>query len=171
MPNKLTSMVQKCTNCDASYNPDDLYCLSCGFILPAALESDNTRIASMLPGSTGNLQWGTGYFHHRARLFFRLEDSDQSILVPLASGSIIVGRNSETASVDLDLTRYDAANLGVSRRHVRIERVRDVLQLSDLDSANGTYLNRERLAPGVTHTLRNRAILQLGRMIMRIQFT
>jgi pSer/pThr/pTyr-binding forkhead associated (FHA) protein len=50
-------------------------------------------------------------------------------------------------------------------------RVRDFLQVVDLDSSNGTFLNRTPLLIEVGYTLRNRAILQLGHMILRVQFS
>jgi pSer/pThr/pTyr-binding forkhead associated (FHA) protein len=44
------------------------------------------------------------------------------------------------------------------------------LQIVDLNSSNGTFLNRDRLVPQVPHMLRNRAVLQLGRMMLRVKF-
>jgi hypothetical protein len=46
----------------------------------------------------------------------------------------------------------------------------DIIQVTDMASINGTYLNRERLVAGVPYTLRNRAVLQLSKMILRVQF-
>jgi pSer/pThr/pTyr-binding forkhead associated (FHA) protein len=72
--------------------------------------------------------------------------------------------------VDVDLTPFGAATLGVSRRHIVIERVREVLHVTDLGSNNGTHLNRERLVPHTPYTLRNRAVLELGKLILRVQY-
>ena len=161
----------RCVNCNMPYQKDDLYCVQCGYILPHALDvSDQTRSFGSEQNRNVDLQWGTGYFHFRAKLFLHLAGTDIVLPVPLHSRSVVVGRTTESGTVDIDLTRFDAVTLGVSRRHVRIDRQEDYLQVTDLESANGTFLNRERLAPGVSHRLRNRAVLQIGRMIWRIQF-
>ncbi len=162
-----------CLYCKNPYNVDDLYCSNCGYLLPHALgdEANRTRVVSGVGSDPGNLQWGTGYFHHRARLFLRLE-SDPNVVIPIPvhTPAVILGRKGDDETAFVDLSAYGAADLGVSRRHVRIEHARDTLQVVDLDSANGTYLNRDRLIPGTPYTLRNRGVLQLGRMILRIQF-
>jgi FHA domain len=121
------------------------------------------------PAFAEALQWGTGYFHHRAKLSLRLEN-DTAIPIPLSAKTVVLGRGIELSVEHVDLNRYRAAELGVSRRHARIDRNRDTLQIVDLDSSNGTFLNRQRLVPGVPHILRNRAILQLARLTLRVQF-
>jgi pSer/pThr/pTyr-binding forkhead associated (FHA) protein len=72
--------------------------------------------------------------------------------------------------VDVDLTPFGAKDLGVSRRHLRINRLRDSIRITDLGSSNGTFLNRDRLTPFVAYLLRNRAVLRLGKMILRVRF-
>jgi len=86
------------------------------------------------------------------------------------TGSLVIGRSVGSETVNVDLTPFSALELGVSRRHVRIDRIQDGLQVVDLESANGTYLNRTRLVPGIPHILRNRAVIQLGKLVMRVQF-
>ncbi len=161
-----------CVNCNTPYRHDELYCANCGYILPSALHNDagRTRHIHHIQDHPLDLQWGTGYFHYRARLFLRLTDGDMVIPVPFHAASVILGRTSDSFTPDIDLTPFDAANLGVSRRHTRIDRLKDSLQVTDLESANGTYLNLDRLEPNISHPLRNRAVLQLGKLILRVQF-
>jgi FHA domain len=168
----VSSISTVCVNCKMAYKADELYCAFCGFILPHVVSNEtiSTNFINGQQSRTVDLRWGTGYFHHRARLFLRLMDTDLVIPAPLHSPSIVLGRCAPGAPVDIDLTTFKAAELGVSRRHVRIDRVRDALQVTDLGSSNGTYLNRDKLAVGVPRTLRNRAVLQLGDMVLRIQF-
>ena len=161
-----------CANCKNPFNPSDLYCTHCGCILPHVIsnEAASTHLMGDQRSISVNLKWGTGYFHHRARLFLRVIDTDLVIQVPLYSASVVLGRSTPEAPVDVDLTSFKAAESGVSRRHVRIDRLRDSLQISDLGSSNGTWLNRDKLEVGVPRTLRNRAVLQLGDLVLRIQF-
>ena len=159
-----------CINCHTPYRMDDLYCGRCGFILPHVLDASNTYHMEIQRDQPLDLQWGTGYFHARARLFLRDEKTDVVIPIPLQTESVIVGRSVKGMPVDIDLTPFGASDLGVSRCHIRINRLRDSIRITDLASSNGTFLNRDRLTPGVSYLLRNRAVLQLGKMILRAQF-
>lgn len=160
-----------CVNCQTLYDESALYCINCGVILPHALEGgiDATRSVTDLQAQGKNLQWGTSYFHHRARLFFNFQETDVVLPVQLEMGRAVIGRSGKD-TVDVDLTPFGAVDLGVSRRHIVIERVREVLQITDLESNNGTHLNRERLIPHTPYTLRNRAVLELGKMVLRVQY-
>ncbi len=161
-----------CVNCKTPYKASDLYCASCGYILPHVISNEavSTNFINGQQNRTVDLRWGTGYFHHQARLFLRIVDTDLVIPVPLHAASVVLGRSVPDAVVDVDLTPFKAAELGVSRRHLRIDRIRDALQVTDLDSSNGSYLNRDKLTVGVPRTLRNRAVLQLGDLVLRVQF-
>src|SRR5262245_24038207 len=161
-----------CANCNTPYEQTELYCAHCGCILPhvASTEAVSTNFLTGHENRTVDLHWGTGYFHYRARLFLRVVYSEHIIPVPLHSPSVVLGRCFQGAEADIDLTPYKAADLGVSRRHVRIDRLRDTLQVTDLGSSNGTFLNREKLTIDVPRTLKNRAVLQLGNLVLRVQF-
>jgi len=163
---------QVCVNCSAGYDEETLYCVSCGYILPHALESANeaTRAMFNLKPQGVDVEWGTSIFHHRARLFVTIVNRGITIPVPISSSVTILGRNTVSGTVDVDLAAYGGSTLGVSRRHLRLDRMQDIIQVTDLASINGTYLNRERLVPGVPYTLRNRAVLQLSKMVLRVQF-
>ncbi len=169
------SAPQICTHCQAICTSEQLYCTECGCILPIALlgsveERNMTTHLGGLQSQPADLQWGTGYFHRNAHLFLRINTSDELIRVPIDKPPVIIGRQSGTATPNIDLTPWDGEGLGVSRYHVRIDRLRDALQVTDLNSANGTFLNSTRIEPGVPHVLRNRAVLQLGRLVLRIHF-
>src|SRR5258708_18462292 len=152
---------------------DDLYCFRCGYILPHAMGDSETHLLGKTSSHEVDLQWGTGYFHHRARLFLRLAEgpyAETTISVQFQIPSIVIGRTVGSEAVNVDLTPFGAQNLGVSRRHVRIDRINDSLLIHDLDSSNGTFLNRTRLVPKTPHVLRNRAVLELGKFVLRVQF-
>jgi hypothetical protein len=166
-----------CLNCDTQYDEDSLYCAHCGCILGHTLTgTKKTNLLNVTSTETGvqqrvvNLEWGTSYFHPRARLSLYHIDLQRVMPVPISDVPIILGRNVDNAPDIFDLTQCDAEEYGVSRRHVKISRLRDFLQVEDLNSSNGTFLNKTRLLPDVTYTLRNRAILQLGHMVLKIHF-
>jgi len=168
------STSQTCVSCNAVCAVDDLYCYRCGCILPNAVGgSGDTHLLGRTQTRQVDLQWGTGYFHHRARLFLRVGEgphAETTIPVLFQTQGVVIGRSVDNETVNVDLTPYGALDSGVSRRHVRIERIQDTLHVRDLESANGTFLNRTRIAPNTPHVLRNRAVLQLGKLILRVQF-
>ena len=77
----------------------------------------------------------------------------------------VLGRAGEpTSETILDLTDYEAFALGVSRRHARIRSDGEKYVLIDLNSANGTWLNGQRLVPSRSYDLPSGGVIQLGRM-------
>ncbi len=69
---------------------------------------------------------------------------------------------------ELDLTPYGGYQLGISRRHAIIRLQNKKLEIYDLGSRNGTYLNGKRLLPLQPHTLHTGAVIRLGKVEMRI---
>jgi hypothetical protein len=70
----------------------------------------------------------------------------------------------------VDLTRYDAANFGVSRVHMLLHHQDGKFQIEDQDSVNGTYLNGEPVDPRVLTELKNADEIRLGQLRMYIYF-
>ena len=76
----------------------------------------------------------------------------------------IIGRSDEAVSYmpDIDLSPYDSRNKGVSRRHAALVTYEGAPHLIDLFSANGTYLNGEKLAPDQPYPLAQVNEIRLG---------
>lgn len=85
---------------------------------------------------------------------------------------IVLGRSStHSARVpDVDLAPFHAFSKGVSSLHASIFRADDTVNISDLGSTNGTYLNREGLIPHQAYPLHNGDLVYLGQMPVRIYF-
>ena len=78
---------------------------------------------------------------------------------------LVLGRNEHLTSEPIvDLTKFEAFELGVSRRHAMIKVVEDKYELTDLNSSNGTRLNGERLVPNKPRALPSGSVIQLGQM-------
>jgi pSer/pThr/pTyr-binding forkhead associated (FHA) protein len=71
---------------------------------------------------------------------------------------------------DINLETYGAADKGVSRRHAVIVRRDTALNVIDLDTPNGTFLNGQRLIANQPRILRDGDELRLGHMILRVSF-
>ena len=99
-----------------------------------------------------------------ATLILRGVTDPREIVVPRKMSSALFGRNDRLAGlmVDIDLTSADGQTHGVSRRHARIRFVNDRYLVEDLESLNGTYLNRRKLVPFVPEVLRDGDDLRFG---------
>ncbi len=69
---------------------------------------------------------------------------------------------------NIDLTPEGGLEGGVSRRHARIHKQKTQYFIEDLGSANGTFLNGQRLTPYLPHPLHDGDELQLGRVRIRV---
>jgi hypothetical protein len=86
--------------------------------------------------------------------------------------SIVLGRIDVT-SPDMsrfDLTRFGGHERGVSREHCALEMVAGRLQVTDLGSVNGTFINGTRLDPNIPHLLKNGDELMLGSLSITVRY-
>jgi pSer/pThr/pTyr-binding forkhead associated (FHA) protein len=81
-----------------------------------------------------------------------------------------LGRINEGQSVfpDIDLSAYDGYRNGVSRVHASIQISLRRINVVDLGSSNGTFLNGRRLTPQVPYALADGDILVLGKLEARV---
>jgi DNA-binding response OmpR family regulator/pSer/pThr/pTyr-binding forkhead associated (FHA) protein len=82
------------------------------------------------------------------------------------------GRAASTGSLKshVDLTRYDAANTGVSRLHMLLHHKDGQFFIEDADSINGTYLNGDPVKPRSMTVVKNADEIRLGQLRMYIYF-
>lgn len=70
----------------------------------------------------------------------------------------------ETNETFVDLTLAAGFTQGVSRRHAMIQRQDNRVEIMDLHSSNGTFLNGNRLLPSKFYELKSGSVIQLGRL-------
>lgn len=82
----------------------------------------------------------------------------------------ILGRSDGSSSYepDIDLYEHGAQNLGVSRRHAVLIRHRGFVNIMDLDSVNGTFMNGKRLSPHIPYIFNPGDRLSLANMDITI---
>ena len=87
---------------------------------------------------------------------------------PLYEGENYVGRADEKA-VDIDLEDQEPPErIWSSRQHALITFHDGVLVLEDLNSTNGTFVNRLRVHPGQKRFLQVNDVIQIGTVQMRV---
>lgn len=85
--------------------------------------------------------------------------------VTILTKQVIVGRGitdtAEAAAIDFSAEQEKAT---VSRMHAQLMRVGDRVEIEDLNSANGTLLNDQKLFPGQYYPLHNGDVIAFGRV-------
>ncbi len=189
-------MQQRCPNCGHRNRPGVLVCENCGTNLVTGKASvAGTRdllreqeapdvgastTASAKPGTapladSAELKAvqsaGSGVFEESMVLRIEIEGGATPILV-YPKQEIIFGRRDPTSGgmPDVDLTPYAGYRMGVSRRHAAIRLQDKRLDVSDLGSSNGTFLNGTRLSAHRPYQLRDGDEIRLGQMVMRVFF-
>jgi len=168
--------VVKCPNCKRE-NPDGVdVCVYCGHLIdPTGIRKQpKTRQLQDSDNDENQPRWGSARFDRNTRLFLRLVEAGQLIDVDMFNypqGVVIGRRDPETNErPEVDLAPYDANEQGVSRRHARLHVQEDALRITDLGSANFTFLNGLKLTPHQSRILRDGDELRLGRFKIQVTF-
>jgi pSer/pThr/pTyr-binding forkhead associated (FHA) protein len=96
---------------------------------------------------------------------------DTGQVLPLASrNEFTMGRISEGQPImpDIDLSPYQAYAAGVSRLHAVIKWTGVSILFKDLGSANGTFINGNRLPQNSEQTLNHGDIVSLGKLRIQV---
>ncbi|MCZ7544786.1 MAG: FHA domain-containing protein [Anaerolineae bacterium] len=101
-------------------------------------------------------------------VILRVAGAPQPLVLELANGGLILGRTDLEGRVfpDVDLSPFSADAHGVSRRHARLTvntATREV-EIVDLGSLNGTYINGERLEAHKARYLNSGDEVRLSRL-------
>jgi FHA domain len=165
----------KCYNCAKPYQPGALVCTGCGVVLdirpdvvvPVDTKDLTAELAKAAAKSPG--KFGIAPFLPMTIAF---EIEGVNILVPFAE-AVIIGRlsNTSTSEAMLDLKAFGAFEKGVSRRHLRIRRRGTLVYVADIGSANGTWLNGQRLIFNGERLLRHDDEVKLSHLTLRVKFT
>ncbi len=97
----------------------------------------------------------------------RLLLPDQNVTIDLpepGENGLIIGRSHSKRRVDIDLGPYGAIDVGISREHARLTRPGGDWLIDDLDSLNGTYVNKIKINPGTPSRLKNGDVIRCSLM-------
>jgi serine/threonine protein kinase len=88
--------------------------------------------------------------------------------LPIREGDTLIGRQGGEQPVQLDLDFYDPDGY-VSRDHVKINAHNRRYMITDLGSANGTFVNGEPLTPNQGRPLHDNDRIRLGRIVLQFR--
>jgi len=147
-------------------------CDFCGRLLAA--NWSQTRALDSADDEDTMARFGTSFFNGRMMLNLRLRGIDKAFTMDAEIvNDVILGRSDPATGEKptIDLTPFGGETQGVSRRHAKITRREDnALHLVDLKSANGTYLNGQKLIPEQPRIVRNGDEIRLGKLVITIEF-
>ena len=162
-----------CPNCGRDNEEGTKLCAYCGLPITADAHGTLTRPLEDADYEEGRPQWGTARFNQRMRLIINERDSkEQHVFYFDEINELFLGRyDPDTGEYpEIDLTPYNAAEKGVSRRHATIIRSDNNLNIVDNNTPNGTYLNGQRLVAHQARVLRDGDEVRLGKLVVRITF-
>jgi hypothetical protein len=87
---------------------------------------------------------------------------------PLFEGPNVVGRADEKpVEIDLEFQEFPG-RIWSSRQHAVIVCTHLALTIEDLNSSNGTYVNRSRVPPGTKQELKANDVIQIGEVQLQV---
>ncbi len=166
--------MSECPSCGRKYRPGILFCGECGVYLSTggALRTEPLPEVK-LPVSRAN-PWASEPVEGLCAiplvpLHIKVTPTGRQIQLPVTA-EVCIGRLDAANGIfpDLDLGPDVRLEDGVSRHHCRIHQRGSAYLVEDSGSANGTFLNGQRLAPYLPHALGDGDELELGRAKLKV---
>ncbi len=163
-----------CPKCGHENRDSALICEKCAELLADGLSS-RSQTSTLNPDTVDNhlqhiTQSGTSSFSSNSRLRLKFPDT---VLVMEVTEKLYLGRDIHEVEVgtSIDLTPHGAYAGGVSRLHAEISLIENsYLQLTDLHSTNGTFLNGEKLKPLRPYRLHDGDHIRLGKLAVTVHY-
>lgn len=162
-----------CWKCGQELDNDPLFCSNCNAINPGqtpTIDVDRIKKTDVDQALEAKIR-GVNSLHNRHLL--EVVIGDERITIPIES-RVIFGR--DLTSIDnspvIDLARFNALDVGVSRRHATLQRSHDdQVMLIDLGSTNGTFLNKTKLKPLQEYPVKNGDEIRFGNLALILRFS
>ena len=164
----------KCATCGRLNHDTEQICVFCGAPLIDLSKQNATRAVGDTDYEEGVPKWGAARFNFTMTLVIHIVETRKSFVLDAdALEEIELGRlDPETGKAPtVDLTEHNAVDKGVSRRHATITQRDGILYIADNNSANGTYLNGQKLVANQPRILRDGDDIRLGHLVLRVNFS
>lgn len=144
-----------CPNCAAQVQPDDLICFTCGANLPRNTNTDEFPAPTTVMQEYLRAEEQTGPI---SPAVLRLAFPTGNVEVP-AGTSLLLGRDPAESLVAAAFARYE----NVSRRHATVTMDdHGHATIRDENSTNGTFVNGDRVLPGIAVRLADGDVVRLA---------
>jgi FHA domain-containing protein len=142
-------------------------CAKCGYDLSLATPFGTKRFS----GDESHRGMTTNHLGEHTALLLNIRGQDTPLLIKIHR-DMTIGRIAKGSSAypDIDLSLYNAEELGVSRLHAMFKRQEDRLVIIDLNSSNKTFINGQRLFPNERRVLRDGDQVRMGDLVMQVIF-
>ena len=176
--------MQQCPNCGQNNRPGIIFCEKCGTSLignvPLSTKSldassDQEHVINGI--SVDEIKEGLAknntVFKKGTALRLEVAGSADPITLQPKADTLFGRRDPATGAMpDVDLTPFAGYRMGVSRRHAAIRHsTEETLELWDLGSSNGTFLNGQRLSAHRPYLLHDGDDIRLGQMTIKVYFS
>ncbi|MFC1878931.1 FHA domain-containing protein, partial [Chloroflexota bacterium] len=97
-----------------------------------------------------------------------VQGSNVSISIPQGKQAVTIGREDPVSGIfpDIDTDQHGGQDAGVGRRHAQLIVQSNQVYIEDLNSVNGTVVNKQRLQPQQPQLLNDGDEIRLGKMIL-----
>lgn len=167
----------RCHNCRAQQYDGSIFCTECG---ASVLSTERRTETTASLGGSGDNEVSATPLVVPAPV---TQDEGKSVqLTVINSGRrlslsakrpLLVGRRDSARGVfpDVDLSDDGGYDAGVSRRHAQIWHQVDGCLVEDLQSANGTFVNGNRLTPNQPIGVQSGDEIGFGTLLVRIEIS
>jgi hypothetical protein len=165
------STVIKCQNCGHENGEKTQICEVCGTLL--VRPTVETKHYDDADYEEGTPKWGSARFNATMSLVLDvLETKNQFTFALDKIDELVIGRKDPITgdAPAIDLSDANGLEKGVSRKHAMIARRDGALHVIDNGSANGTYLNGQKLVAEQPRILRDGDDIRVGHLVMRVSF-
>ena len=164
----------KCSTCGRLNHDTEQICVYCGAPLVDIAKHNATRAVGDTDYEEGVPKWGSARFSFNMTLVIHVVETRKSYVLDAdETKEIVLGRTDPDTgeAPHVDLTEEGAVDKGVSRRHATIIQRDGALHIVDNGSANGTYLNGQKLVAQQPRVLRDGDDVRLGHLVLRVNFS
>lgn len=97
-----------------------------------------------------------------------IQVSNTTIPIPQGKQQVLIGREDPVSGIfpDIDLDQYGGQDAGVGRKHAQLILQGGQIYIEDLDSINGTVVNKQKISPRQPHPIKDGDELRFGKMAL-----
>jgi hypothetical protein len=97
-----------------------------------------------------------------------IQESNVSLPIPSGKQTVVIGREDPVSGIfpDIDLDPHGGHEAGVGRKHAQLVFLGGQIHIEDLESVNGTVVNKKRISPNQPHPISDGDELRFGKMVV-----